>query len=78
MKKAEALTKLVDEVKNPKVEAFKGGDTVRYKKGTEFEGMTAQILDLNKDGSYNLRVGNATKISVPGASLEPVSNGPLK
>ena len=53
MKKANALSKLVDEATN---EAFNSGDTVQYKKGTELEGMTAQVVDQNKDGSYNVTV----------------------
>ena len=67
MKKAENLSKLVDEAK-----VEEAGQTYKYKKGTDLEGMLATKISENPDGTFNMRVGSATKVSVSPSDLEQI------
>jgi len=77
MNKARTLTNLVDETKTSETnEAMKSGQEVRFKSGPD-QGLTGYLVDKNADGTWNLKLGNATRKMVKEAELEAVSNGPL-
>jgi len=74
MNKSNALKSLVDEVNEP-VSELKSGDTVQFKKGSGPDGgLQGYLVDKNSDGTWNMKVGNATRVSVKETDLETVSN----
>jgi len=69
--KAKDLKNLVDEVKTDEQES---GDIMKFKQGTEFEGLVARVLKRNEDGTVDVYVGSSYRQGVSADDLEPAND----